>query len=38
MMMRVRIEKALLRLDADFVDEDVAGIAEELIVVHRALK
>ena len=35
---RVRIEKALLRFDADFIDEDMAGIAEKLIVVHRALK
>lgn len=31
---RMRIEKALLRLDADLVDEDVAGVAKELIVVH----
>jgi len=34
----VCIEKALLRFNADFIDEDVAGIAEKLIVVHRALK
>jgi len=34
----VCIEKALLRFNADFVDEDVPGIAEKLIVVHRALK
>jgi hypothetical protein len=31
---RVRIEKALLSLDTEFVDEDMAGIAEQLIVVH----
>jgi hypothetical protein len=30
----VGIEKALLRLDTDFIDENVAGIAEELVVVH----
>jgi hypothetical protein len=29
-----RLDKALLCLDTDFVDEDVAGIAEELIVIH----
>jgi hypothetical protein len=34
----VRIEEALLRLNADFIDEDVPGITEKLIVVHRALK
>jgi hypothetical protein len=27
-----------LRFDADFIDEDVSGIAKKLIVVHRALK
>jgi hypothetical protein len=30
----VRVDKALLRLDADFVDENVTGVAKELIVVH----
>ena len=31
---RVRVEKTLLSLDAEFVDKDMAGIAEQLIVVH----
>jgi hypothetical protein len=30
----VRVEKTLLRLDTDFIDEDMAGVAKELIVVH----
>jgi hypothetical protein len=33
----VRIEKASLRLDANFVHKDVAGVSEELIVVHGRL-
>ena len=31
---RSHAHRALLRLDADFVDEDVTGVAKELIVVH----
>jgi hypothetical protein len=34
----VRIEKALLRLDTDLVDEDMAGVAKELIVVHSGAR
>ncbi|SIT39797.1 hypothetical protein BN2476_230222 [Paraburkholderia piptadeniae] len=30
----MRVEKALLSLDAEFVDEDVTGVAQKLIVVH----
>ena len=31
---RMCIEKTLLRLDTEFVDKNMAGIAEKLIVVH----
>ena len=33
---RVRAEQALLPLDADLVEQDVAAVAQQLVVVHVA--